>query len=499
MNPMSPTNASFVLAALCACAAQIGLAGAVPSEDIFADGFEDVPAACVLQVDHDVTVASLTSDRFHWCDAAQRPRVAVLAHNDGQTGPSGVRGGALREYQYEIPGGTRVVPVTEGGNAGQGGFGYIVSHAYVDGQGRVVPCSTGVGDDSPLGDQFTGSFQRVFEGRHHALFRFTLNYPRYGCATPNTPAQTYMMPVTIEWLFASGRDHPLWAVSYDLSEIPANAVTADSRSPYGELNFDGTPTGGVHSTVAGVAWGERYKFQSTTDPVSYQSGWTWNELNSVPYVKLWTTAVDATMGTVQTQTMSQQDAGGYWGIYSWRHTSAEGSACGGAVMPCNYNWPFQSINYNLNVPFGSTSITRLAWGTNFGFLGQSVYPVMGSSDPAVGGPVGNGFSTDNPYAFESSTAAGWPRKSYSVFVVLGLHSVDPVGAQVGQIETVQATTLTATIGTVRTSGPAGANRPDTAVYAPAGGTTSTRPGPSRPRRTRSTGISTSPPARSSTR
>jgi len=208
------------------------------------------------------------------------------------------------------------------------------------------------------------------------------------------------------------------------------------------------------STIAGVAWGERYKFTSTTDPVSYQSDWTWNQLNSVPYVKLWTTAVDATMGTVQTQTMSQQDAGGYWGIYSWRHTSAEGSACGGAVMPCNYNWPFQSINYNLDVPTGTTSITRLAWGTNFGFLGQSAYYVQGSE--YWGGPL------------PDATAPGWPKKSYSVYVVLGTHTSDPVGAQVAEVEAVQSLVLAATVGSVATSGPAGVNRADTVTYAPAG-------------------------------
>jgi hypothetical protein len=337
-----------------------GLSGAAAAQEppIFASGFEQNEVVCLMRVERGVTVAGMVSDRFNWCDASGQPRVAVLAHNDGQTGPDGVRGGALREFRYETPAGTRIVPVTSGGNGGQAGFGYIVSHAKLDGAGNVIPCSTPVANDSPLGHQFTGTFQRVFEGRHHALFRFTQSYPRYGCTTAGTPTQTYPMPVTIEWLFASGRDHPLWAVSYDLSSIPVDAVFADSRAPYGELNFDGTPTGGTHSTVAGVAWGERYKFTSTADPVSYQSGWTWNQLNSVPYVKLWTTAVDATMGTVQTQTMHQQDAGGYFGAGSWRRTSADGSACPGAgvVMPCSSNWPFQSINYALGVPTGTTNV-----------------------------------------------------------------------------------------------------------------------------------------------
>ena len=133
----------------------------------------DDDVVCELQVDHDVSVAGMVSDRFNWCDGTHRPRVAVLAHNDGQTGLNGGRGGALREYRYETPGGTRVVPVTSDGNGSYGGFGYIVSHLDVDGQGHVIPCTTGVDNDSPLGFRFPGNFQRVFEGRHHALFAFT--------------------------------------------------------------------------------------------------------------------------------------------------------------------------------------------------------------------------------------------------------------------------------------------------------------------------------------
>src|SRR5262249_49129409 len=100
-----------------------------------------------------------------------------------------------------------------------------------------------------------------------------------------------------------------------------------------------------------------------------------------------------------------------------------------------------------------------------GFLGLTTYPVMGSADQ--GGVVGNGFP---PYGAESPTASGHPKKSYSVFVVLGLHSPvpDPVDAQVLQIENVQAATLTAAIRGVRPTGPAGVNRSDSVTYQPVG-------------------------------
>ncbi len=417
------------------------------------------PPPNLMQIERDVTVASMVSDRFTWSDASNQSRVAVLAHNDGQLGPTAAggytnHGGALREFRYQLPGNvTRICGVTTTGNAGFGGFGYVVSHRG-DGSAGIAA------DDSPLGYAFTGSFQRVFEGRHHAIFRFTQLYPRYSSTTANPANTLYNVPVTIDWVFSTGHDNPLWALTWDLSGVPADALNDDSRAPYGELLFDGAASEATQSTVAGVGWGDRYKFASTTNPVTMNSAWTWNVANTIPYVKLWTTAVDATIGTVQTQTITQQDAGGYWGTHRWNTTSAGGNACtvatGGVdqLMPCNFNWPYQSINYSLSGVSTPTSNSRLAWGTNFGFLGQTQYLTQGSA--YYGGPL------------PDTTAPGWPRKSYSTYVVLGLRSSAPVEAQVAQVETVQSLALSATIGSVVASGPAGAGRTDDVTYTPAG-------------------------------
>lgn len=425
---------------------------------IFANGFEAAVVVSPMLIERGVTVDSMLGDRFSWRDSAALPRVAVLAHNSGQIGPGGSRGGELREFRYQSAAGTRIVRAPP---SGAGGFGYVVSHRAEGGNG--IP-----GDDSPLGHGFSGNFQRVFEGRHHAIFRFTHLYPRYSRTTAVPPNTLYNVPVTIDWVFSTGRDHPLWALTWDLAAagVPANALEDDSRAPYGELLFDGAATSGAHSAIAGVGWGDRFVFASTGSPVTYNSAWTWNTPNTIPYVKLWTTNVDATMGTVLTQTIQQQDAGGYFGANRWNTTSASGNACAAGndgpsahAMPCSFNWPYQSINYSMGEVIGasnasSTNNTRLAWGTNFGFLGQSSYYVHGSA--YFGGPLPN------------ATASGWPRKSYSTFVVLGSHSLDPVGAQVAQIETVQSLALTATLGSVVSTGPAGVGRPDTTVYAPAG-------------------------------
>jgi hypothetical protein len=235
-------------------------------------------ATQTIQIEHDVTVASMVSDRFTWSDGSNQPRVAVLAHNDGQTGPGGTRGGELREFRYQTPGGQRVVAASA---SYASGFGYVVSHPDLTDEA----CMPGAPDTSGLGHFISGTFTRVFEGRHHAIFRFMQTYPRY-CAVGAAPAAPLDAPVTMEWVFSTGRDNPLWAITWDLSGIAVDTLMDDSRAPYGELLFDGSATEAAHSVVAGVGWGDRYTFASTTNPVTLSSAWTWNTPNTVPYVKL---------------------------------------------------------------------------------------------------------------------------------------------------------------------------------------------------------------------
>jgi hypothetical protein len=431
----------------------VSLIGRVSGTDwIFKSGFEGSslpPPACGMTQEHDVTVGSMVSDRFTWCDSAAHQRVAVFAHNDGQVGPMSNggyvnHGGALREFRYQMPNATtRVADVTTYGNGGYGGFGYVVSHTL---NGF---CN---GDDSPLGYTYSGAFQRVFEGRHHSIFRFTQNYQRH-CG-PNAPATT-LVPVTIDWVLSTGRDNPVWAITYDLSAITANFLYDDSRAPYGELNIDGD---GFTHPIDGVAWGDKFKFTSTTAPLTLSSSWTWNVANTIPYVKEWIVSSDATMGLVQTQTIDEQDAGGarnpnfqdltvYWG-----KTSADGNAGGGYAMPYQDGWPYQADNDSIGIAPNSNNNARMTWGTQYGFLGQSSYAA--NTNTAAG--------NDGPFL------PGYPKKSYSVYVVLGAHSTSPVETQIAQAEIAQTLTMSATTGGVVTAGPAGINRADSVMFAPAG-------------------------------
>jgi Dockerin type I domain/Fibronectin type III domain/Putative Ig domain len=429
-------------------------------------GQPTVALVSAMQIEHDVTVSSMVSDRFTWQDSLGHPRVASLAHMIAPTAApvSGSRGGALYEYRYQLTNGaTRVADITTCGgcNAAYGGFGYVVSHSHYYGS---YPCVTN--DDSPLGYVFGGTWQRVFEGRHHAIFRFTQSYPR-NCDGTNTPVQRFV-PVTIDWVFSTGRDNPLWAVTYDVDLIaapghqpaPANTYFDDSRAPYGELNIDGDGS----TDLNGVAWGDFYKFTTTNAAgtgVTQGSPWNWTVTNTVPYVQTWldgplsgTSTLDAAMGIVQTQTIAQQDAGGArdQSIGSditpeWQHTSATAAT---NFFPNGDGWPYQTIGDNVGCNCGLND-ARMTWKTQWGFIGQSTYLI---NNGAVGA--------------SAATAPGYPKKSYSTYVVLGQRTAAPVEAQVTQVETIQLLTLTASTGSVVTSGPAGITRADNVTYSPAG-------------------------------
>ncbi|MEO8035389.1 MAG: hypothetical protein ABI837_13215, partial [Acidobacteriota bacterium] len=344
-----------------------------------------------LVVVQNAMVFGMTGDRFIWQDGNNRQREAMLSYNDGQVGPAGGRGGSLREFKYQLPNGaTRTAGITRYVGAGDGGFGYVVMHASAS---NCLPNS----DDSPLGGFEPGNgYERVFTGRHHAIFRFRQNYPRNCDTTANPAART--VPVTIDWVFSTGHDNPLWAITYDIDQAMPAAVAGtfkdDSRAPYGELNIDGDGSAAIN----GTSWGDRYKFIPTNavgTPMNLDVPWAWNTVNTVPFVKEWIDGAlgagpgynrDATMGIVQTQTLTQQDAGGARdpgviqgdGTISdvrpyWTKTDADNvHSAGAAKVPTGDNWPYQANGNNLSAVLSSNN-ARLTWKTQYGFIGQTAY------------------------------------------------------------------------------------------------------------------------------
>lgn len=362
-----------------------------------------------------VTIAKKATDRFAWSDAHCQPRSAAMAR---------VGGGYVRQFTYQYDGKTRTATGT--GANGHNGWGYAVSHDLT----------------GSIAQDGEGTFEPVFVGKHHALYEYRVKWPR---------AEDVV--VIISWFFATGRDNPVLAITYDLSAVAADKYKADARTPYGDIAWDGDENVGK-TVVSGVGWGDRYKFITTKAPVTMNSPWDYSKPNIVPYVLEWADASDAEMGAVQTQTQEQHHAGGYWAYENWGKTSANQIKTDGqaGLMPITWNWPYQMNQYELCGDDASCDITqptsshRLAWGMNYGAVGQRKYPVYGDDAEAV----------------------GYPYQSYSVSMVLGKHSDAPVFAQVSEIETVQKAKLTASVGSIASKGLAGVGRTDQVTLSPVG-------------------------------
>jgi hypothetical protein len=400
-------RAAVLLAlALAACGGREVKPGG-PGDETPDAGAGGTRACAPLRLERGVELDGFRVDRFTWRDRACHARSAALVRNDAAD-PAGWNGGYLRRYTYEADGAQRTC---DGAESGIPGWGMVVCHVH---------------NGSDWGNwtkDVRGTWRTVLEGRHHALHEFRWPLPLEG-RTVN---------VTVHYLFATGRSHPLYAITHDASGVPADVLRADVRSPYGDLLFDGN----ANAEIAGLGWGDRHRFVTLSSPVTRASGWDYREPNVVPYTRMWTAAPDAEMGVVQTQPWARKPAGGYWAYSGWGQRDADGP------LPEDWNWTYQLNQYELPT---TTRSHRLAWGSNYGAVGQRQYPRYG----------------------DDAQLSGHPYQSYSVFMVLDPHSADPVLGQSARVEASQGVRLTATEGSVITRGPGGVGRSDAVTYDVAG-------------------------------
>ena len=435
-----------------------------------------------------VSINGFLNDQYTWYDSNCLPRSVALARNDTR------KGGNAKQFTYTpVVNGVANPALTVNPGSQAGGFGYVVAHlanpSFANAYGK---------DDSPLGSGSNATYTKLFVGSNHAIHQYTLNYVRYGMTQAATTAYldylnggptpvflpwdglnscpgdpnckyvtVYNMPVTIHWMFATGRDYPVWSVTFDLSQAPDYAVDSDFRAPYGDMLVDG---GSGTDKVGGVGWGDEYEFFSSTTPFTMNSAWDYSRLNyRAPYDYLWTNTTKAEMGLAGTQILANQNAGGYNNYYGGSGTYKSGetsnnlrgntSASMGPcyddrgdirpgfthLMPCMSDWAYQLMQYSLTSANPTTTDKRLAWGADWGSLGYG------------------SLRTINEY-----TAKGWPKVSYSVYVVLDNHANNATQTMAEQAEVISLTTVTATVGSVVKSGPAGVGRSDPMTYSPAG-------------------------------
>ena len=326
-------------------------------------------------------VNGLLVDRYTWRDGKGRPRSASLVRYGQQVGGQ-PRGGYAVQFTYQVfdagSGAWKTMRIDPPRSDPAAGFGYFVSHerwrtfdtaACPDGSNSCPIASLHGENDSPLGLRLPGRGRAISFSNRAATHEFTLNYPHWGTTepvanltsgtTPSDPGKhtKYKLPVTIRWTFTSGQDYPLCSVTYDLSAAPVNTVSVDMRGPYGYMIFDATD-----EPLTRLEWADRFHFATKGKKVATTSEWTWTAKNaSARYNLLVAGAYE--MGLVEAIPYRKSRTGNAWSD-SRGKTSASDPGCedAGWRMPCDWSWPYQSIQYEA-FSVEATRSKKLAWGT----------------------------------------------------------------------------------------------------------------------------------------
>lgn len=354
-------------------------------------------------------VNNLVVDRYTWRDSHGRPRSASLVRF-GQQLDGQPRGGYAIQFSHQIFDTVKrkwkTVYLNPPPFRGDAGFGYFVSHELyryfdanvcADGSNNCTIASLHGQDDSPLGLSMPGSGKSVSVTNQRAIHKFTQDYPHWGTKTAladiydPTPSnlnahKKYDLPVTIKWKFVAGKDYPLWSVTYNLANAPANTVSVDLRGPYGYLIFDQSD-----APLTQLEWGDQYKFATSGANVSTNSDWTWNGLNGGARYNL-LVAGEYEFGLVQTIPYASSKIGSGWSDDRGK-TSADGMGCpdAGWRMPCDWEWTYQSIQYE-NFDANPSAVKKIAWGSA---------PYAGTNKTSD--------DTGEPFA-------GYPKVSYKVWI-----------------------------------------------------------------------------------
>jgi hypothetical protein len=235
-------------------------------------------------------VDGYVSDRFTFHDAECKPRSAALVRTDARD-PGGSYGGFLRRYTC----GSRTIDGT--GANGWKGWGYVVMH-----YANTAATSRGT----------AGTYKTVLAGKHHAIHELKVRLRPGGNAD-----------VTMHWLLATGRSHPLLGITMDSSPAGADAFSADTRTPYGDMAWDV-----VHGDVEGIARGDKMKFTTTgAGALAMSTPWDYARANTIPFVQAWSGKNDAEMGAGRA--VQAPAWGSSYGAVGQRQASAFGKTLSG--------------------------------------------------------------------------------------------------------------------------------------------------------------------------
>lgn len=387
-------------------------------------------------------------DVISWSDAAGQTRTVWIKN----TSP----GAYITRYTYYA--GATLVDARVRENYPPWGFLVLTNHWMPDTTGNFVSSCNAPDLTVPL----TRSI--VFQGAHHLLWRGTFRMRMNPTATP--PFADWYNDV--DYFFQDGRNDFVYSTAYDSSDMAEANMRSDIRGPYGDFDFDGN--GSANEAISGLGWGTKYKFRTTSAPLSASSTWDYTQTNNIPYVWQWKDAGagDREFGLVQNQPYKDQGAGCEY--HSGSLIAQPPSS--GAGLPNGSNY-FLGLPYQMN-SYGSTAIyvgERFTWGSvyhnGWGLFGNGKGVFEEGHGEALGsltyGTAQNGFMQ-------------YPVNAWSHNVLIDRYSDNGLTALVDDTERAYGCTLTASVGSVVTTGPRGPGN----YVAPATGSmptvTYTRPG-----------------------
>ncbi len=249
-----------------------------------------------------------------------------------------------------------------------------------------------------------GSLTLAFQGPHHAVFNWV---------------QTLDGSIeTVTYTFMDGLDYFQWQETVDTRN---GTKAGDSRGPYCTMQWDGVD----FSQVTGQEYGAQKYFSQP----SYNGAWTFGGTVDIPYVQQWDN--NREIGFVQSQTFTQQLAG----APNW--SGSLNMAASGSTVADDDVW---MLDYQMNFYDKAKKIT---WGMPYGYMN-------GSGDGAA------------------AIKSGWGQYSLSiVFDALAENGVKRVRDENRVIHNGNVS-LTASAGTVVSTGPVGTANPNTQTLSPAG-------------------------------
>lgn len=366
------------------------------------------PPAGALVLDEPV-VNGLAVYRYTWTDSKGLQR-SVAFKKEGSGNPG--HGGYIVRTTFQSLSGGVTTTVTANSPGANEGFGYFVSHEryrkFSDGDSQPIAVKIFKKDDSPLGSNFPVGTALVATTPTKGVIRFTLTYPRYGTIAAahydddtgeDSPPlgksaslyKLYPLPVTILWFIQDGRDYPRVVTQVDMRSVSGpDRVSFDLRGPYGKLDFDAGD-----NPIASVNWGDRFRFATYPSPLTRNAKWAWNQANTgARYTAL--IAGSNEMGLVEPLPFAKSQINDGYAVArgTTYKTYNGGQGCTDAddrqQLPCDYEWPYQSAQYELpqddrNAP---TTSEKIAWGSTnlYGMSLTSTYDGT-TSVPFAGFPA----------------------------------------------------------------------------------------------------------------